>query len=306
MRHSLNLTELRRKEASRLSEVPKFARQRSTPELQAKKHELDHCRESLDAAKVNYENWKVEFTKKVDNLNEKKQKFQEQEANLKNFLKVYQHELEKAEQRKVEEEAKYKNICKQLEDIKNEIKLQIEERNQLREEADKLQKYTDIMQEAVVVSQHFNTVDDLINQFHRIIDTRQDCLQKFQSLLSYANKQQQEHAIEQQLEDTYVMDANNKYYKALDRLDKALQRRRNRKEFIFKKQQTNLDTEMEVAKIKSALSSIYSLIMNDLGLDVAEHPATPEQMIQTIKSQILDLNEIIRSCNAPSSRRMAP
>lgn len=296
MRHSLNTGELNKKPNPKVTCVPKFARQKSNPELKAKQQELNFCTQDLEQTKSDYELWKKEFSKKIDSLNEKKMKFQEQKQNLENFLKVYTNEIEKAENHKVEEEMKYKNIYLQYQEMQNEIQMQQEESKELKDVLDKLQPYTDFMQEAVVISRHFNTIDELINQFDRIIETKQDRLKLFSQLIDDIDKQRREQEQLQKLEDTYVVDAENRYHRALVRLNKAIKTRRQRKAFLFRDQTKNFDTATEISNLKTSIQTIYNMVMRDLGFNPADHSVSTEQMVKTIKTQILDLNEIIKTC----------
>ena len=269
-----------------------------SPQLVEKQREMANTNNQLEEARNKFETWKTNFQRKKKEVDDKQAALEDQKRHLDAFTAQQMSALEKAKAREQDE-------INQARNIEKELKMLMEQEEELRKQNDALQKEldtlrpcADYLQTVVDSCQSFDNVEAILNRHQTLAQTRAEYLDKYQELMKRYGTD--EEKLNQQLESrkSHLIDCTMKYNEGVNKVAQAKKMNEYKKTALIKDVQRIEDKNVELSSIKTSIRTIYNRAINKSGttVDMAEKKktdVTEEQMLEYIENRFNDLKDII-------------
>ena len=273
-----------------------------SPQLIKKKQEMEKTNAELEEARTKFETWKSNFQRKRKELDEKQKQLDIQKANLRTFTEHHSGELEKARKREQEEKDKAQQIQTELEKLIEEETELKQKNDELKAQLEELQPCADYLQTVAERSRNFENVEAILNRHESLATTRQEYIEKFQSLMSRYGAEEKQLSKELEAKKAQLIDRTMQLNAGMAKVNQAKKMNQYQKTILYKDIQRVEAKNTELAEIKSAIQTIYNRAVeksNQASLRSNKNGPPPDipHMLQFIENRFKDLSGILNDPN---------
>jgi len=269
-----------------------------SPELIAKRQELENIQQELSNAREDQEKWMVVFEQKKSELNEKRNKNDIEEKKNSEFHRHIQQEINKFNENKGKQTEmihKFETEYSSLVQTESEIVKRLEYLKSIIEE---LQPSAKFFEQIVEKSQAFATAEEILHRYDTLINTKNTWSQTLQHLVSSSSPGEVSLKEELEKQKNLQVSLSNTVLSLKDEIERLKKGRKYSQINAFKNIERVTEKEEEYATVISSIDNICERVLSSqekIGkiIGFPDKPKTIEQKLDIIEKRFFDLSAIV-------------